>query len=175
MKRLLLLRHAKAEPHVALGGPLGDHDRALANRGRREAKTIGRFVALAGQAPGIACCSTAQRCRETVELAAKAGRWKLTVTHPDALYGGSAAAYLAVAREAPNEHTTLLVCGHEPTISELASELLGGGSLRVAPGTLIAIDFEIDHWRDLAYGGGLLVWLVPPRLLTEGRFDFATD
>jgi phosphohistidine phosphatase len=171
VKRLLLFRHAKAVPHVLPGGPLEDHDRTLAPRGKREAKAMGRFLALTHQAPDEVACSTAERCRATVTLAARAGHWKTTVRFADDLYGGAPSAYLAVLREAADEHAVAMLCGHEPTLSELASLLVGGGSLRLPPGSVVAIDFAVERWRDVALGDGQLVYLLPPRLLTEGEVE----
>ena len=136
---------------------------------------MGRLLSLYGQAPALIATSGARRCRETVELAAKAGKWKAAVRVDDALYGGSPAAYRAVAREALDEHGVLLVCGHEPTLSELATQLAGGGTVRVPPGTVIALDFAVDRWREVALGGGELAFLLPPRLFTEGKFEFVGD
>lgn len=173
MKRILLLRHAKAEPHVVPGGPIEDRERALAARGRREAKTIGRFLALAAQVPDLALTSPARRCEETLDLARRAGKWRCERDVDPALYGGSPAAYLATIRRADDRHAMLALCGHEPTLSELASQLLGGGDLRVPPGTVAAIDFAVERFRDVALGHGQLIFLVPPRLFTDGEFSFA--
>lgn len=132
---------------------------------------MGRFLGLTQQAPDVVASSTAERCRSTVELATRAGKWRSTASWHDDLYGGAPAAYLAVLREASDEHAVLLLCGHEPTLSELAAQLVGGGSFRMTPGAVVAIDFAVDRWRDVALGEGQLVFLLPPRLLTEGELE----
>ena len=70
MKTLILFRHGKSdwdseEP--------SDHDRPLAKRGRKAAKAMGKFLALAGQVPDSAVTSSAVRARSTLEIAMEAG------------------------------------------------------------------------------------------------------
>src|SRR5208282_2792671 len=62
MKRLLLLRHAKA---VAGGTKSGDHDRALNDRGRTDAPRVGIAMQHKGYVPDRVLCSTAKRTVET--------------------------------------------------------------------------------------------------------------
>jgi phosphohistidine phosphatase len=64
MRRLMLLRHAKA---LRAEG-LGDFDRPLKAAGRDQARQIGEFMAARGLAPGLALVSTALRARETFDL-----------------------------------------------------------------------------------------------------------
>jgi len=33
------------------------------------------------------------------------------------------------------------------------------------------MDFDVESWRGVKEGEGKLVWLVPPRLFTDGDFD----
>ena len=63
LKKLTLLRHAKAVP--ALPG-IDDHARPLNGRGRRAAAQVG--IETAGARPDLVLCSSATRTRETWEL-----------------------------------------------------------------------------------------------------------
>ena len=67
MRRLLLLRHAKAERSQPGGR---DHDRVLTQRGRADAKTLGAYLARHRLVPDRALVSTAARTRETWERVA---------------------------------------------------------------------------------------------------------
>jgi phosphohistidine phosphatase SixA len=49
--------------------------------------------------------------------------------------------------------------GHEPSMSDVASGLIGGGRLKLKKAGLIRIDIEDPE--ELA---GELMWLAPPRL-----------
>ena len=57
MRRLLLLRHAKTIPATGRN----DYERALVDRGRRDAAGIGAFVAESGLIPDLVIFSGAQR------------------------------------------------------------------------------------------------------------------
>src|SRR5580658_6810616 len=62
MRRLILFRHAKAEPR---GPGEDDFDRPLNERGREDAAIIGRALADQGHRPDLALVSPARRTTET--------------------------------------------------------------------------------------------------------------
>jgi phosphohistidine phosphatase len=64
-RTLILLRHAKS----AWPEGVADQRRPLAGRGQRDAPAAGRWLGAAGYLPGLVLCSTAQRTRETWQLA----------------------------------------------------------------------------------------------------------
>ena len=55
MKRLILFRHAKTERHAPSGQ---DFDRRLTQRGRDDARLMGRVLADAGFSPDLVLVST---------------------------------------------------------------------------------------------------------------------
>ena len=67
-RQLLLLRHAKA---VIGEAGMEDFDRPLAERGRKAAGVMGRYLAEHDLVPDLALCSPARRTRETWEIAAR--------------------------------------------------------------------------------------------------------
>ena len=71
----------------------------------------------------------------------------------------------------PAETARLLLAGHEPAISELASLLIGGGNLEVPTACTIRIDLDKEDWASVTSGSGSLAWLIPPRLLTDGDLE----
>ncbi|MBI4601373.1 MAG: histidine phosphatase family protein [Planctomycetes bacterium] len=170
MKTLILFRHGKSDWSTEADR---DHDRNVSKRGRKAARTMGRLLELAGQAPDSAVTSSAVRARTTVELAVEAGSWACPVRVTRALYEATPFAVLEEVRAEPDATERLLLAGHEPSLSELASLLVGGGALRFPTACMARIDLAIERWKDAAYGKGVLVWLVPPKLFTEGDFDFA--
>jgi phosphohistidine phosphatase len=118
-RRLILLRHAKS----AWPDGVPDHDRPLAGRGRRDAPAAGRWLAGSGYVPDLVLCSTAQRARETWQLAdAELGAHPQT-TFEDRVYGAMAAELLDLAHEVPSSVRTLMLVGHDPAMRELTLEL----------------------------------------------------
>jgi len=120
MRRLILLRHAKAEPR-SLG--VDDFDRGLTERGRRDAALMGKVMAREGLVPDLALVSPARRTEETWRLAAEpfpAAREKLI----DALYDAPSAVIRASIGEASGEAEALIVVGHNPGLHEVAVQLM---------------------------------------------------
>ncbi len=163
MPALILFRHGKSDWGADYGGD--DRVRPLARRGRRAARTTGRFLARAGQVPDAAITSSALRAEETLRLAMAAGGWTCPARSAEALYGGGVSGLLAEIRQEPAATDLLLAVGHEPVWSEAAALLIGGGRLRLPTAALARIDLAVDRWEEVVPGTGVLAWSVVPRLL----------
>jgi phosphohistidine phosphatase len=169
--RLVLLRHAKsAYPH---GVP--DHDRPLAGKGRRNAAAAGDWFVTEGPQPDLVICSGAQRARHTWEIVASRLTAPPPVRFEPGLYGATPATVLAVVREhaatAPQVRT-LVVVGHEPSLSTTALLLAGEGSDPTAlsrlmakfPTNAVAVLALRQDWACLEPGGAALIGFVVPRV-----------
>lgn len=163
---LILFRHGKSDWDANYDT---DHDRPLAERGRHNARCMGQFLAQADQIPDLAVSSSARRARDTLSLAMKAGRWRCPMRIDRALYETTPQAMVAWLREIDITQERLLLVGHEPTWSELASRLSGGGVLRVPTGAMLRLDLDIDHWRGTAFGRAELRWLISPKVVCRLR------
>jgi phosphohistidine phosphatase len=161
MFRLLLLRHAKTERGA--GGR--DHDRELTDRGRRDAALIGRFLARAELVPELVVSSTATRARDTARLAIEAGRFRAPLRETPALYECPIERALDLVRSLDDRVSTVLMVGHEPTWSALASILAGGGRLRLPTAGLAYLEFGVESWSETTPGSAELRGLVTPALL----------
>ncbi|WP_278255878.1 histidine phosphatase family protein [Nocardioides convexus] len=71
-RRLVVIRHAKAEPYAAT-----DVERVLAERGRTEGRLLGQWLAGEGIVPEAAYVSYAARTRETWDVVAGGAGWSL--------------------------------------------------------------------------------------------------
>lgn len=167
MKTLILFRHGKSDWHTDYGA---DHDRPLAKRGRNAAARMGAMLARIEQVPERVLTSSAVRARETIELAAEAGGWNCPVKIVPEFYGSSPATVVARVREEDDAVSSLLLAGHEPTWSSLATELTGGGFLRFPTAAMVRIDLDIDSWSRLDADKGTLVWFLIPRLVKAMGF-----
>ncbi|MCC2314656.1 SixA phosphatase family protein [Cellulomonas xiejunii] len=152
--RLVLLRHAKAEP----AGLVVDHDRPLALIGRRQASAVGSGLAASGLAPDLVLCSSALRTRQTWDLArnglhaAGVGTERTAVVVTDALYDADVRGLVAAVGDVHDEVATVLVVGHEPTISQAAAQLAGPGS---DPAALVRVRVGVPtgSWTVLELAG----------------------
>lgn len=170
MKRLLLLRHAKS----AWPENVADHDRPLADRGRRDAPRMGAYIAAAGFLPDFALVSSARRTQETWALVAPALAKPCPSRTVTSIYQAEPSAILTAIRQAPAESQTLLVIGHNPGFEDVASLLAPDGEadtlarLRAKYPTagLAVITFDSKTWADVAAGAGWLQTFVTPKTLS---------
>ncbi|MDX1418976.1 MAG: histidine phosphatase family protein [Rubricoccaceae bacterium] len=163
MKTLLLLRHAKSDWDADFET---DHERPLSARGRRDAPRMGRFLAANGPLPDLCLTSTAVRARTTLRLAHEAGGWPAPIEETRDLYHANPPSVLRLLEGIDDDVETILLAGHEPTMSSVV-EGFTGGQVRMPTAALACIDFEIDEWEDVDWEDGTLRWLVIPKALKK--------
>ena len=168
MKTILLFRHGKSDWKAEYEQ---DHERPLSGRGRRASRTMGQFLARAGQTPDRVISSSALRARSTLMLASAAGEWTAPIYESKSLYLCSVDDVLEVLRKESDDFERIMFVGHEPTCSELL-ESLTGVEAKIPTGAMARIDSDIRRWKELEPGSCRLIWLVPPKLYTKGEFDF---
>ncbi|HET7327836.1 MAG TPA: histidine phosphatase family protein [Nocardioidaceae bacterium] len=119
------MRHAQAADHAATD-PGSDAARPLSARGRRDAEAAGRLLAQRREAPALALVSTAQRTRDTWQALCAGMGATPEVWFDRTLYdaGPPAVVELLAAVEAGVQ--SVLVVGHNPTISIAASAFSDG-------------------------------------------------
>ncbi|AEE45848.1 SixA phosphatase family protein [Cellulomonas fimi] len=165
-RRLLLLRHAKAEHPEGLP----DHQRPLSLVGRRQSGRVGTQLAEAGLVPDLVLCSTSLRTRQTWDLVRGTLGADPVLDLRDDVYDAGLSTLLDVVRAVPDDAATVLVVGHEPTMSRVAATLAGPGSdeaalARVQVGVPTAswslLGFA-GSWADLAPGAATLQHLGVP-------------
>jgi phosphohistidine phosphatase len=157
-RTLLLLRHAKSDYPTGVA----DHERPLAPRGEREATLAGDWLRANAPAVDAVLCSTATRTRETLART----RIDAAVDYVDRLYDATPGAVIAEINRVDPEVETLLVVGHEPTMSSLALGLASAeGSNSTAaeristkfPTSAIAVLRTAEPWDQLTLSGATLV------------------
>jgi phosphohistidine phosphatase len=175
-RRLVLLRHAKS----AWPDGVPDHDRPLASRGRRDAPAAGRWLRKSGLVPDRVLCSTAQRARETWQLAEEKLDAHPQTVFEQRVYGATSAELLDLARHAPAGVGTLLIVGHDPAMRELTLDLAGTqpgdeGLEAVSrvrakfPTAAIAVLAFTGTWPKLAPGQARLAGFATPGDFRSGR------
>ncbi|MEU4621092.1 histidine phosphatase family protein [Actinoplanes sp. NPDC023801] len=125
-RTLILLRHAKAE----IPGDLDDYDRALSERGGADADAAGAWLVDERLHPDLVICSPAKRTRQTWQNAAialaqgRSGQPMPEVHYPDSLYLGRSGEVFDLLHTVPDSVRTVLIIGHNPTMSEVSALLL---------------------------------------------------
>ncbi|RII18590.1 phosphoglyceromutase [Streptomyces sp. YIM 130001] len=158
-RRIVLLRHAKADwPEVS------DHERPLAERGRKDAPVVGRRLADAGISFDLAVCSTAARTRETWKLAVQELPHRPKTVYEERIYEASPGELIAVLNELPDEAADVLLIGHNPGVQGLADVLAGSSesdaaermSRRGFPTSALAMLAFNGSWKTLEPGAATL-------------------
>jgi len=166
MRRLLLFRHAKA---TAFTGH-DDHDRALIERGRRDAARVAAFVAASGLIPELVVHSGARRARETAEIARAAWPRLVEARVEPRLYEASRHAVEAIVRALPDGCASVMLVGHNPSVADVANRLIGRGaeldllrlSAKFPTAGLAVLEFDVAHWRDVKPGAAALACFATP-------------
>lgn len=170
MKRLFLLRHAKAQP---ADGGMEDFDRTLLLSGMQDAAAMARYLRKGDYQIDLILCSSAARTTQTAELVLQ--EIQAQAEYRENLYLADAAKLVAAVRGAPPAVTHLMLVGHNPGI-ENAAALLAREPVRRKerarydaleekfPTCALAIlDFDIGRWRDVEKSAGKLLDFVRPR------------
>jgi phosphohistidine phosphatase len=172
MRRLFLIRHAKAEPNVGRG----DYERRLTGRGRDDAKRVAAALAARRILPDLLVHSGAARAKETAEILAAAWRGKVELQEDGRLYDASLTALLDRTRALSDELKHVGLVGHNPGLGELASALTGSGAepevrrlaAKYPTGAVVVLDFSIKRWDEVERSLGMLaLYLTPTELETD--------
>ncbi|MGC5567468.1 SixA phosphatase family protein [Streptomyces sp. FR-108] len=158
-RRIVLFRHAKADwPEVP------DHERPLAERGRKDAAVAGRKLADTGIPFDLALCSTATRTRETWKLAVQELPHRPKTVYEERLYEASPGELIAVLNETPDDAQNALLIGHNPGVQGLTDILAGrsaadtreGVNREFHPAAFAVLSFT-GSWKSLEPGAATLL------------------
>jgi len=163
MKRLLLLRHAKAVPATE---PLVDIDRPLAERGERDARRIGERLRGLELYPTLILTSPASRALRTAQLVAQAIDYSRDAISLDRrLYLAEPAAIVEIIAVQNDAIKTLVVVGHNPGLTELVHRLLPTFDVDDLPTcAVVGLDYvDAVGWQDLASASAELCYYDYPK------------
>jgi phosphohistidine phosphatase len=149
-----LLRHADAGDPEAWNRP--DAERPLSDKGRKQAKRLGDYLASTGFRADAIITSPKVRAAETAQLVAE--KIDGTVSDDERLASSLDLDVIeAILHDAGDPDEALLV-GHDPDFSELLSVLCAAAGVTMRKGAFARIEAD----RPLRPGGGTLRWLIPP-------------
>jgi phosphohistidine phosphatase len=160
-RRLIVVRHSKTEAYAVT-----DHARTLTDRGKRDARDLGRWLGETGSAPSVIVASSAARARQTAELVAAALDGEPDVVVVDDLYGAAPDDVLEICRDQLDDSVVrAAVVGHNPTMAGVVDVLIGSDTdedLGHFPTSAAAV-VGVDDWDSLGEGAGSLVALYRPK------------
>lgn len=157
MMELLVIRHAEALP-IGSGYPT-DEARPLSAAGERAADEVGRRLADTGTTPDRVFASPLVRARSTAERIARQSGAPEPTLEPRLAPGGET---MSLVVELSSMRGRIAIVGHEPSMSALVGQVLGGGAVRFLPASVAHLQIA-----DGATEAVLLALLPPP--FTKGR------
>ncbi|MCL4779506.1 MAG: histidine phosphatase family protein [Gammaproteobacteria bacterium] len=152
LRRLTLLRHAKSSWQES---GVSDHDRPLNQRGERDAPVMGRRLLARGARPSLILCSTALRARHTAQIIARElGYPAEFLQREPELYLATPEQIMAVIARQADSFRNIIVCGHNPGLTELANRLTGSDIDNIPTCGLVEIELNLASWADIAAASG---------------------
>lgn len=155
MKRLYVIRHAKS----SWSDPaLGDFERPLNKRGKRDAPFMGARLKEDGAKPDMIVSSPARRAVKTARAIAKAlGFPAGKIVEEMAVYEASLYDLLAVVRKIPDTCGEVIMVGHNPGFSDLAGYLVSDSNVYMPTCAVLCVDLDVDSWARVTDGPGRTV------------------
>ncbi len=145
MKKLYLLRHAqKAQDYK------DDYTRELSEQGFADAKSMALSLAKEGVIVDGVLCSPATRTRQSAEIFAKELGFLKPIFYNQTLYMGYVNEIKEVLSYTHDEINSLLLVGHNPSLSALAITLSDEFREDMKMGSVVEFEFDTDSWLDIS-------------------------
>ena len=162
MKRLVIVRHAKAEEH-RMG--LSDFNRSLTDRGVRNASFIASTLVKKGISKGQLISSPANRALETAQIFAQEfGIDESSIIQKKSLYNFYEISEIKqLIEEEDIDSDCVFVFGHNPTLAELAYDLSGSFNDHLPTSGVIVIDFDVRSWGEIKNRQGRIALFEHPK------------
>ena len=157
MKKLLLIRHAKATHETGFI----DFERPLQESGLKDAAIMAARLKDKGLIPQMLVASPALRTVSTANVFSQ----HLTVPHPQtnrAIYEATQLELVKVINELPDSHDFIALVGHNPGMADLLYYLTG--QLQDVPTcAIMLIEFDTDSWPEIIEDSGKLTYYDYPK------------
>jgi phosphohistidine phosphatase len=156
MKKLLLIRHSKAEKDTSVK----DIERPLKYIGIQDAAFMADKLKDNSQIPQIIVTSPALRTKTTAEIFAD----HLSLPDPEinkAIYEASQQGLLRVINKLPDQYDFIALVGHNPGIAQILYYLTGEAK-EVHTSTVALIELDTDDWASVSGDTGKLVYFSWP-------------
>lgn len=160
-RTLTLFRHGKSSWDDET---LDDHERPLNERGQRDVPEMARRLKAAGIRPSLIVASNAKRTWQTAKLIADALGYPREFLHREQeLYLATPNQIAAFLAEQDDRFHSILMCGHNPGLTELAVRLVPGLTDNVPTSGLVTVRSVSADWRTFFAGDVELVRFDTPR------------
>lgn len=161
MKRLIFVRHAKAEE--SLEG-LSDYERSLTQKGKIISRSMAMKLKERLKTTPVIITSHAFRAYETAlifaaELGVDPGS---VILNSDVYYRMNLKHLPSVISEAGDKSDTIILFGHNPSFSELADSLSELGCDFIPKTGVVCISFKVNSWNEVRQKSGKMEYQLYP-------------
>jgi len=162
MKRVIIVRHAKAVPY----GYDDDFTRDLTDRGVNDARRIGKELNRLGIVPDFMISSPANRAIQTALIFAENLDFdKKNIVEIENLYHGlTTSEFLELIKELPETAQTIFFFGHNPAFHYFTNNLLERFYDDMPTCSTVAIDFNVDEWKKVEARTGKKAFQLIPKM-----------
>ncbi|MHB9030475.1 MAG: SixA phosphatase family protein [Candidatus Latescibacterota bacterium] len=163
MKTIHLVRHAKA----VKGSETNDFDRPLEEKGKWEARDVAEKIKSLVK-PDALVSSPAVRAIQTAEIFASVlGYPADKIMKRKSLYGQDKNAFRAVIRELGEGIESVMIFGHNPSITEFARTIISGFGDDMPTAGVAALEVDANSWKEAAEGKGRAIFTEAPGKITR--------
>ncbi len=152
MKTLYLLRHAKSswdDPDV------DDFSRPLNERGEKDAPRMGKRLKERNIVLDLIYSSSALRALTTAKIVAGTMNYPEASIHADrSLYHADELQLWKYVRHFAEPSNNVMIVGHNPGLTLFANEAMDDSIDDIPTCGLLAIEFNVDEWKDVRKGAG---------------------
>lgn len=161
MKMLYLVRHAKS----SWDNPdLGDFDRPLNERGKRDAPRMGRRLKEKEIAPDLMLSSPAKRALTTCKEIAKILKYsKDRIKTDKRIYHADEDELLHVLSEVNDNFDVVMLYGHNPGFTNFANLLFDEHIMNIPTCGIVAGKLKIKSWKEIKPGCGKMEFFDFPK------------
>ncbi len=151
-RKIYLIRHSYAEDSRGKR----DVDRKLTLEGQSTVRALGRYLIKQNFDPDIILCSSSVRTMETaVNLVEELEMNEGAVEYMDVIYNASVRELLEVLNTISNEHKSVAIIGHNPTITFFGEYLSGSIIGNMEPSGVVTIRVDKLKWNEISQGTGI--------------------
>jgi phosphohistidine phosphatase len=164
-KNLFLVRHAKSDWSIS---GQKDIDRELNVRGINDAPRMGRKLHELNVKPDLIISSPANRAKNTAEFIAEQLQYDTDkILLQEEIYEASVRSLLAVINDLSDNCNAVMIVGHNPTFTYIGEYLTKQNLDNVPTCGVVHIEFEIDSWKEVSEGNGILKMFIYPKNTLE--------
>jgi phosphohistidine phosphatase len=161
MKKLILIRHARAEDPVP---EFTDFERSLTLKGKTISRLMARKLIEKENSPGIMISSSAFRALETAYIFAEEfGIDPAMVKINSSFYYKMNIQFLSeVLSVTSDENNVMMLFGHNPSLTEIADRLCTKGCDFIPKCGIVCISFNISKWSEISQRTGKTEYFLKP-------------